>query len=448
MRTRVFVTDAAHAPEVMRAHGEAFGAARPACTGDRLPRCSTSVGSASSKWRRCADEADLSGVDHGQGQPLRRGRQRPRPRVRQERRRTRSAPRRSTCCSTPRPSTSSSTSTPCSPPCRDTSSSRASTPELMQSVLEVATPVCRTPADVDEQLRVLRRLRLRRRARARHARRLRGHASVLALRAAAHHREGPVSRDGRPDAVHRAPRADLRAARARRRRRSREGDPGRERADRAPRGARRALGELAVLARRADGPRTRRGTWSTRRCRARARRRASENYADYAEVVGQLERTGCIADYTHIWWDIRLHPRLGTIEIRICDAVTQLEDVIALTASARRSSSTTRSASTPARRSRRTTASSTTENKWLAARYGLEAPVMDLVTGPPQPRAGGAAGSPHAEDGRAARARARLGAGARRHRGHPPPRQRRRPPAARLQREPRHRRGGARDRRT
>ena len=44
------------------------------------------------------------------------------------------------------------------------------------------------------------------------------------------------------------------------------------------------------------------------------------DYADYAEVVGQLEKTGCIADYTHIWWDIRLHPRLGTIEIRICDA--------------------------------------------------------------------------------------------------------------------------------
>src|SRR5206468_5458029 len=27
------------------------------------------------------------------------------------------------------------------------------------------------------------------------------------------------------------------------------------------------------------------------------------DYADYAEVVGQLEKTGCIADYTHIWWD-------------------------------------------------------------------------------------------------------------------------------------------------
>ena len=56
------------------------------------------------------------------------------------------------------------------------------------------------------------------------------------------------------------------------------------------------------------------------------------DYADYAEVVGQLEKTGCIADYTHIWWDIRLHPRLGTVEIRVCDAVTRVEDAVALAA--------------------------------------------------------------------------------------------------------------------
>jgi enamine deaminase RidA (YjgF/YER057c/UK114 family) len=33
VRTRVFMTDARYAPEVMRAHGEVFGAVRPACTG-------------------------------------------------------------------------------------------------------------------------------------------------------------------------------------------------------------------------------------------------------------------------------------------------------------------------------------------------------------------------------------------------------------------------------
>ena len=106
-----------------------------------------------------------------------------------------------------------------------------------------------------------------------------------------------------------------------------------------------------------------------------------QDYADYAEVVGQLERTGCIADYTHIWWDIRLHPRLGTIEIRICDAVTQLDDVVAITAYCQ---------ALVKHYSERFEAGEdiptfhrilTTENKWLAARYGLEAPVMDLVTG-------------------------------------------------------------------
>ncbi len=39
------------------------------------------------------------------------------------------------------------------------------------------------------------------------------------------------------------------------------------------------------------------------------------NYDEFAAVIGQLERTGCIADYTHIWWDIRPHPRLGTLEL-------------------------------------------------------------------------------------------------------------------------------------
>ena len=49
-------------------------------------------------------------------------------------------------------------------------------------------------------------------------------------------------------------------------------------------------------------------------------------------MIGHLEHTGCIADYTHIWWDIRPHPKLGTIEIRICDSVTHVEDAIAIAA--------------------------------------------------------------------------------------------------------------------
>jgi carboxylate-amine ligase len=105
------------------------------------------------------------------------------------------------------------------------------------------------------------------------------------------------------------------------------------------------------------------------------------DYADYAEVVGQLERTGCIADYTQIWWDIRLHPRLGTVEIRICDAVTRLEDAVAVAAFCQAlvkhySEQFDRHEEIPSYHR-----ILTAENKWLAARYGLEAPVMDLATG-------------------------------------------------------------------
>ncbi|MFL6030725.1 MAG: carboxylate-amine ligase [Gaiellaceae bacterium] len=106
-----------------------------------------------------------------------------------------------------------------------------------------------------------------------------------------------------------------------------------------------------------------------------------KDYNDYAEVVGQLEKTGCIADYTHIWWDIRLHPRLGTIEIRICDATTRLEHVVALVAYCQAlvkllAERFDRGEEIPSYHR-----ILTTENKWLAGRYGLDAPLMDLATG-------------------------------------------------------------------
>jgi carboxylate-amine ligase len=106
-----------------------------------------------------------------------------------------------------------------------------------------------------------------------------------------------------------------------------------------------------------------------------------KDYGEYAEVVGQLEKTGCIPDYTHIWWDIRLHPRLGTIEIRICDAVTRLEHVIALVTYCQAlvkllSERFERGEEIPSYHR-----ILTTENKWLAGRYGLDAPLMDLATG-------------------------------------------------------------------
>ena len=105
------------------------------------------------------------------------------------------------------------------------------------------------------------------------------------------------------------------------------------------------------------------------------------DYADFAEVVGQLERTGCIADYTHIWWDIRPHPRLGTIEMRVCDAVTRLEDVAAIAAFYQAIVKLYCEQFDAGKEIPSWHRMLTTENKWLAARYGLEAPLMDLATG-------------------------------------------------------------------
>jgi len=105
------------------------------------------------------------------------------------------------------------------------------------------------------------------------------------------------------------------------------------------------------------------------------------DYADYAAVVGQLERSGCIADYTHIWWDIRLHPRLGTVEIRICDAVTRVEDAVAIAAYCQALVKQLCERYEAGEEIPSYHRLLTSENKWLAARYGLGAPLMDLATG-------------------------------------------------------------------
>jgi carboxylate-amine ligase len=103
------------------------------------------------------------------------------------------------------------------------------------------------------------------------------------------------------------------------------------------------------------------------------------DYADYADVVGQLERSGCIADYTHIWWDIRPHPKLGTVEVRICDAVTRVEDAVAIAAYCQALVKQLCERYEAAQEIPSYHRILTSENKWLAARYGLEAPVMDLA---------------------------------------------------------------------
>jgi glutamate---cysteine ligase / carboxylate-amine ligase len=51
---------------------------------------------------------------------------------------------------------------------------------------------------------------------------------------------------------------------------------------------------------------------------------AFDSYADWQAWVERLVAIGVMADYTRIWWDVRPHPMLGTLEIRIADQPTSL----------------------------------------------------------------------------------------------------------------------------
>jgi glutamate---cysteine ligase / carboxylate-amine ligase len=56
------------------------------------------------------------------------------------------------------------------------------------------------------------------------------------------------------------------------------------------------------------------------------------SYADWEALVERLIRLGLTRDYTAIWWDVRPHPRFGTLEVRMPDQPTSLERTAALAA--------------------------------------------------------------------------------------------------------------------
>ena len=56
------------------------------------------------------------------------------------------------------------------------------------------------------------------------------------------------------------------------------------------------------------------------------------DWADYEHRIEFMVSSGLIADYTYLWYDVRPHPRLGTVEIRAMDAQTRVEHTIAIAA--------------------------------------------------------------------------------------------------------------------
>ncbi|MGH2949782.1 MAG: carboxylate-amine ligase, partial [Solirubrobacteraceae bacterium] len=60
--------------------------------------------------------------------------------------------------------------------------------------------------------------------------------------------------------------------------------------------------------------------------------RAFAGWDDYATAVDAWVAAGALPDYTFLWWDIRPHPRLGTVELRAMDAQARLSTVCGLAA--------------------------------------------------------------------------------------------------------------------
>jgi carboxylate-amine ligase len=108
--------------------------------------------------------------------------------------------------------------------------------------------------------------------------------------------------------------------------------------------------------------------------------RAFNDYDDYVSTIDLLLRCEAFPEPTFLWWDVRLQPRFGTIEVRIMDAQTTVADSTALTAlvqSLIRLEATEGSGADPAIDLPEVIA----ENRFLAARDGAEASLIDAGQG-------------------------------------------------------------------
>ncbi len=101
-------------------------------------------------------------------------------------------------------------------------------------------------------------------------------------------------------------------------------------------------------------------------------------WSAYRRYLESMKRTRSIAHITDTWWDVQVHPELPVVEFRICDANPRLQDVLALVAllqalvawlwDLRRRNLTFRIYHGDLIR----------ENRWRAARYGLDTKLIDF----------------------------------------------------------------------
>jgi carboxylate-amine ligase len=105
-------------------------------------------------------------------------------------------------------------------------------------------------------------------------------------------------------------------------------------------------------------------------------------WSDFERRVEVMTRNRMIADYTYLWYDVRPHPRLGTIEIRAMDSQTRVEHTLALSGFVL---CLVKELVEDFQRRGETAVDPPweilDENRWMAARHGIDAELLDIDAG-------------------------------------------------------------------
>lgn len=103
-----------------------------------------------------------------------------------------------------------------------------------------------------------------------------------------------------------------------------------------------------------------------------------ESAAEFDAFVNLLVRTGCIDNAKKIWWDARPHPVFGTLEIRVCDIPMRVEETLAIAALIQATVAKLYKLHSKNQSWRNYSRALIMENKWRAARYGIDGQMIDF----------------------------------------------------------------------
>ena len=105
---------------------------------------------------------------------------------------------------------------------------------------------------------------------------------------------------------------------------------------------------------------------------------AFESLSEYEDYCKLLVKTGCVDNAKKIWWDIRLHPFFETLEVRVCDAQSRVDDTLAIAALIQAVISKLYKLLRQNISFRVYRRRLLDENRWRASRYGIDGKLIDF----------------------------------------------------------------------